>query len=59
MMGHSMEGMGVYMVLFTILLVALLVLAVTATTWLIRNMMGNSRVNRATSDGRPTTSGSG
>jgi len=54
-----MEGMGVYMVLFTILLVALLVLAVTATTWLIRNMMGNSRVNRATSDGRPTTSGSG
>ena len=58
MMGHGMDGFGVYAVLGTMLLVALLVLAVTATTWLIRNMMGHPRSNRANSDGSPTASGS-
>jgi len=53
-----MDGFGVYAVLGTMLLVALLVLAVTATTWLIRNMMGHPRSNRANSDGSPTASGS-
>ncbi len=53
MMDHGMAGMGVYMVLFTVLLVALLVLAVTATVWLVRNMMRQPRVGRAESKGTP------
>ncbi len=53
MMDHGMAGIGVYMVLFTVLLVALLVLAVTATVWLVRNMMRQPRVGRAESKGTP------
>jgi hypothetical protein len=53
MMDHGMAGMGVYLVLFTVLLVALLVLAVTATVWLIRNMMRQPGVGRAESEGPP------
>lgn len=59
MMRHAMEGFSVYAVLLTMLLIALLVLSVTATTWLIRNMMGYPRVGRAKSEGPPDAAGSG
>ncbi len=57
MMDHGMAGMGAYMVLFTVLLVALLVLAETATVWLIRNMMRQPQVGRAESKGTPAPEG--
>lgn len=57
MMDHGMGEMGVYMVLFAVLLVAVLMLTVTATVWLIRNMMGTARASRTETEGPPTTPG--
>lgn len=54
-MSGGMDESGVYAVLVVLLLIALLVLAVTATVWLVRSMTvrgsrGNGRSSNETSD---------